>query len=74
MKYLKTSFADCGPHVDPPPPAVVLAEAVLAYDAAIKSCADDPEKMASFCTAEGDDLDKLYFDMVNAAKAVMAAL
>ena len=47
-----------------------LRAAVLAYDAAIRSCANDPEKMASFCSAEGDDLDMLYAHMLNAAHAV----
>lgn len=46
----------------------VVVAAVLAYDAAIRACADDPEKMASFCTAEGDDLDMLYAHMLNAAQ------
>jgi hypothetical protein len=45
-----------------------LAEAVREYDEAIRSCANDPEKMASFCTAQGDDLDMLYFRMVNIVK------
>jgi hypothetical protein len=44
-----------------------LAASVLAYDAAIRSCANDPNKMASFCSAEGDDLDALYLAMVTAA-------
>jgi len=36
------------------------ARAAVAYDHAIRSCADSPEKMASFCTAQGDNLDTLY--------------
>lgn len=68
------SFSVDGQHFDPPPKAVLLAEAVLRYDAAIESCGNDPEKMASFCTAEGDHLDKLYFDMVRAARAVLGAV
>lgn len=44
-----------------------LAAAVRAYDRAINSCGNDPEKMASFCSATGDDLDTLYFAMVNLA-------
>ena len=50
------------------PASVLLAQAVLAYDAAIQSCANDPERMASFCTAEGDSLDALYFTMVTMAR------
>lgn len=44
-----------------------LAELVVEYDKAIKSCANDPEKMSSFCTAQGDDLDELYFRMLDLA-------
>lgn len=73
MKYLKTDFTKGGEHFPPAPKAILLAEAVLRYDAAIASCGNDPEKMASFCTAEGEDLDKLYFDMVNAAKGIYGA-
>lgn len=45
-----------------------LSDAVLAYHEAIESCANDPERMSSFCTAEGDHLDALYLAMVKAAK------
>lgn len=41
-----------------------LISAVQRYDAAIQACANDPEKMASFCTAQGDNLDDLYRQMV----------
>lgn len=44
------------------PALVAAARAALAYDAAIKSCANNPEQMASFCTAQGDTLDDLYFE------------
>jgi hypothetical protein len=49
-----------------------LARAILAYDQAIQSCADDPEKMASFCTAEGDRLDDLYFRMLELARFILS--
>lgn len=42
-----------------------LPNLVLEYDKAIRSCADDPEKMSSFCTAEDDTLDDLYLQMVD---------
>jgi hypothetical protein len=71
MEIIKQTFVDDGKHFPPAPKAVLLAEAVLRYDAAIESCGNDPEKMASFCTAEGDHLDKLYFEMVNAARALL---
>lgn len=50
-----------------------LAEAVLAYNKAIQSCANDPKRMASFCTAQGDELDALYFKMVNLAREFQKA-
>lgn len=46
-----------------------LATAVLAYDGAIRECANDPDKMASFCSATGDDLDALYAAMIDKAAA-----
>lgn len=36
------------------------ARAAVAYDDAIRACANSPEKMASFCSAQGEDLDALY--------------
>lgn len=48
-----------------------LARAVLAYDAAIQLCANDPEQMSSFCTAEGDRLDDLYFRMLEIARFIL---
>ena len=50
-----------------------LSAAVLAYDAAIRGCANEPERMASFCTAEGDDLDTLYLAMIQAASLQQVA-
>jgi hypothetical protein len=44
----------------------LLSEAILAcryaeqYDQAIRVCANDGRKMASFCTAKGESLDLLY--------------
>jgi len=48
-----------------------LARAVLAYDHAVQSCGDDPEKMVSFCTIEGDHLDDLYFRMIELARFIL---
>ena len=48
-----------------------LAKQVIAYDEAIKTCGNDPEKMASFCTAEGESLDLIYFKMLHLAKQVL---
>jgi len=42
-----------------------LPNLVLEYDKAIKACANDPEKMSSFCTVQGDTLDDLYLQMVD---------
>lgn len=49
---------------------VSVADAVLAYDRAIESCANDRAKMSSFCSAQGDDLDALYLKMITVARAV----
>ena len=54
--------------------APLLYEAALAgqaYDRAIRKCANDPEKMASFCTAQGDSLDDLYMDWMSKIQAAM---
>ena len=42
------------------------------YDEAIKSCANDPKKMSTFCTSEGDDLDTLYLDWITKVKQAIA--
>lgn len=54
--------------------APLLYEAALAgqaYDRAIRKCANDPDKMASFCTAQGRDLDGLYMDWMAKIQAAM---
>jgi hypothetical protein len=50
------------------------ADSAIAYDEAIHGCANDPERMASFCTAQGDDLDALYLAWLDAARDAKAAL
>lgn len=52
---------------------VAAAEAALRYDDAIYLCAGDPERISEFCTAQGDDLDVLYFDWQTKAVAALAA-
>ncbi len=52
-----------------------LLEAALKaikYDEVIKSCANEPDKMASYCTAEGTTLDSLYFDWMTSSRAAIA--
>ena len=39
---------------------LAACEAAIAYDSAIHACANDPNKMASYCSAQGDTLDALY--------------
>lgn len=51
---------------------IEAAEAASRYDDAIQSCANEPERMASFCTAEGDDLDFLYSDWIDKSRAALA--
>lgn len=53
------------------PELLAAAQAALAYDLAIASCADDPKKMSSFCTASGDTLDSLYFVWQEGARAAI---
>lgn len=48
------------------------AKAAVAYDQAIESCGNNPNGMASFCTAEGADLDALYLDWRTKARAALA--
>jgi hypothetical protein len=52
--------------------AVEAAKAAIAYDDAIQACANDPETMTSFCSAEGDDLDSLYADWITKARAALS--
>lgn len=47
--------------------------AAVVYDDAIRSCANDPEKMTEFGTAEGDDLDALYLDWMTKSRAAIAS-
>ena len=44
----------------------------IAYDRAIRACANDPAKMTAYGTAEGDDLDDLYDAWITAARAAIA--
>lgn len=50
------------------PDLFAAAEAAIKYDQAIIECANDPDKMASYCTAEGKDLDALYDDWISKSK------
>jgi len=54
------------------PDLYAAAVAAIAYDAAIHSCANDPDKMTEFGTAQGDDLDLLYADWIDKARAALA--
>ena len=56
------------------PELLEAAESAMRYDKAIRSCANDPDRMASYCTAEGEGLDTLYCDwMVKSFKALKKA-
>lgn len=48
-----------------------IARAAVAYDEAIMSCAEDPDKMSTYCTAEGEDLDALYFALMTKARSAL---
>ena len=51
--------------------AQALALAAVAYDKAIQACANSPDTMSSYCTAEGDDLDALYAQFIDAAREAL---
>lgn len=51
---------------------VLAAQAAVRYDEAITACGNDPELMATFCTAQGDNLDALYADWIIAAHTALA--
>jgi len=53
---------------------IAAAEAAIRYDEAIQSCVGDPDRMSSYCTAEGDDLDALYADWIGKSRAVLAKI
>lgn len=42
------------------------------YEAAIEMCGNEPQAMASFCTAQGDTLDSLWAAAVSATNAALA--
>jgi hypothetical protein len=54
------------------PDLLKACQAAIAYDRAIARCGDNPETMASFCTAQGEDLDDLYAAWINASKEAVA--
>lgn len=54
------------------PELLDAARAAVRYDEAIQSCANDPEKMSSFCSAEDETLDDLYTDWIDKARAAIA--
>ena len=47
------------------------ARAAIKYDDAIRSCANDPHTMSSFCTAQGDTLDTLYSEWISKSRAAL---
>ena len=51
---------------------LAAAQAGIAYDKAIAECANDPDKMATYHTAQGDDLDALYDDWITKTRAALA--
>lgn len=53
---------------------IEAAKAALAYDEAIQACANDHTKMATYCTAQGDDLDALYLNWISASSRAMDTL
>ena len=60
------------PLIKAAPEMLEACEAATKYDNAIRLCADDPDKMSSYCTAEGEDLDRLYLDWITKARNAIA--
>jgi hypothetical protein len=54
------------------PELLAAAEAALAYDAEIQGCANNPDRMASHCTAQGQTLDDLYERWIALSSAALA--
>ena len=54
------------------PDLLEACQAAIVYDAAIALCGNDPDQMASSCTATGDNLDALYSDWIGKARAAIA--
>lgn len=48
-----------------------VCKAAIKYDDAIRQCANDPDTMASHCTATGDTLDTLYDDWITKSRAAL---
>ncbi|MCX7283939.1 MAG: hypothetical protein NTX28_07820 [Novosphingobium sp.] len=63
---------DPRPYVDRDGKSIVdAALAAIAYDKAIQGCADNPDAMFSYCTAQGETLDSLYADWIAKSRAVL---
>lgn len=52
--------------------AEACADAAINYDAAIKACANDPARMTSYQTGQGEDLDTLYARWIFQAQGLQA--
>lgn len=53
------------------PDLLKACQAAIDYDRAIARCGDDPETMASFCTAQGEDLDDLYSTWITTSREAL---
>ena len=51
---------------------VEATKAGIVYDKAINECANNPDKMATYCTVQGDRLDDLYDDWIAKTRAALA--
>ena len=54
------------------PDLLASARAAIEYDTAIRSCANSPDRMSSYCSAQGDDLDALYAKWIVLSRAALA--
>jgi hypothetical protein len=65
-----------GPQAEPTPLAVLtllkaVCHAAIAYDDAVRACANDPARMTEYRTAQGVDLDTLYLNWMVIARGAL---
>ena len=53
------------------PELLEACKAGIEYNNALEACGNDPDKMTSYCTAKGDDLDNVYIEWMNKTRIAM---
>lgn len=72
IAYMAIGAESWGPLLAAATDLLEAAQAAIAYDKLIRGAANDPQKMSSACTAEGDDLDVLYERWMTLSRAAIA--